>query len=49
MDLNVLRRITERGLKAAQKQKNSEMIDCWQHLLDELEIIMIAKFIELTS
>ena len=37
IDLNILRRIAERGLKAAQKQGNSEMIDLWQHMLDEIE------------
>ena len=34
---SVLRRIAERGLRAAQDEDNSQMIDCWQHLLDELE------------
>ena len=35
-DLAIIRRIAERGLSAAQRQGNSEMIDLWQHLLDEL-------------
>ena len=36
-NLDIIRRIAERGLKAAQRQENSVMVDCWQHLLDELE------------
>jgi hypothetical protein len=36
-DLNILRRIADRGLRAAQKQNNGEMIDLWQHTLDELQ------------
>ena len=37
MDLDVLRRIAERGLKRAQEDMDSEYIDIFQHLLDELE------------
>ena len=35
-DFQVLRRIAERGLKAAQFENSSQQIDCWQHMLDEL-------------
>ncbi len=34
--MDVLRRVAERGLKAAQGQTNSEMIDLWQHMSDEI-------------
>ena len=34
--MEILRRIAERGLRAAQKQMNNEMIDLWQHMLDEI-------------
>lgn len=37
MDLNVLRRITERGLARAQEKEDSENVDIFQHLLDEIE------------
>lgn len=39
MDKDVLRRIAERGLKRAQEQKDSEYVDIFQHLLDEIERI----------
>ena len=38
-DLTILRRIADRGQKAAQKAKLSEKVDLWQHLLDELSRI----------
>ena len=34
--LEILRRIGERGLKQAQED-NTSGIDCWQHLLDEIQ------------
>jgi hypothetical protein len=34
--LEVLRRIAERGLAEAQRTAPT-MIDCWQHMLDEIE------------
>jgi len=34
---SILRRIAERGLIVAQQEENSQMIDCWQHMLDEIE------------
>ena len=38
MDINVIRRIAERGLKMAQDRADSqEYIDIFQHILDELE------------
>ena len=37
MNSDILRRIAERGLASAQKDKNSEYVDIFQHLLDELE------------
>ena len=36
MDLDILRRIAERGLKLAQLKQDSRMIDMWQHMLDEI-------------
>ena len=39
MDLNVLRRIAERGLRRAQEQENSEYVDLFQHMLDEIEYL----------
>lgn len=38
-DLQILRRIAERGLRLAQKRRDSEMIDLWQHMLDEISRI----------
>jgi len=35
-DLDVLRRIAERGLKQAQRQQDG-YVDLFQHMLDELE------------
>lgn len=35
-DLDVLRRIAERGLKQAQRQQDN-YVDLFQHMLDELE------------
>ena len=37
MEVNVIRRIAERGLKRAQDQEDSEFVDIFQHILDELE------------
>lgn len=37
MDLDVLRRIAERGLARAQKDMDSEYVDIFQHMLDEIE------------
>lgn len=38
MDIDILRRIAERGLKMAQDRADSqEYIDIFQHILDELE------------
>ena len=37
MDLNVLRRIAERGLRLAQEKEDSENVDLFQHMLDEIE------------
>lgn len=34
---SILRRIAERGLIVAQQEENNQMIDCWQHMLDEIE------------
>lgn len=39
-DHDIIRRITERGLKRAQERKDSEFIDIFQHLKDELERIV---------
>lgn len=39
MDLNVLRRIAERGLRRAQEQENSEYVDLFQHMLDEIDYL----------
>lgn len=38
MDIDIIRRIAERGLKVAQDRADSqEYIDIFQHILDELE------------
>jgi len=37
MQLDIIRRIAERGLRAAQERKDSQFVDLFQHLLDELE------------
>jgi hypothetical protein len=34
--LEILRRIAERGLRLAQREAPS-MVDLWQHMLDEIE------------
>jgi hypothetical protein len=39
LDLNVLRRIAERGLRAAQDKQDSEYVDLFQHMLDEIEYL----------
>lgn len=35
-ELAVIRRIAERGLKRAQEREDSEFVDIFQHLLDEI-------------
>jgi len=42
--MDVIRRIAERGLMVAQQEENSQMIDCWQHILDEIERMEKATF-----
>ena len=37
MDTSVIRRIAERGLSRAQEKLDSENVDTYQHILDELE------------
>ena len=39
MDIEVIRRIAERGLKRAQELEDSEFVDIFQHLLDELNLL----------
>lgn len=39
---SILRRMAERGLIVAQQEENSQMIDCWQHMLDEVERLETA-------
>jgi len=39
LDLNVLRRIAERGLLRAQEDMDSEYVDLFQHMLDEIEYL----------
>ena len=39
MDLNVLRRIAERGLRTAQENMDSQYVDLFQHMLDEIEYL----------
>ena len=39
MDLNVLRRIAERGLHFAQEREDSHYVDLFQHMLDEIEYL----------
>jgi hypothetical protein len=41
-DLDILRRIAERGLKLAQDE-NPKFIDIFQHLLDEIKRVPIDK------
>jgi heme/copper-type cytochrome/quinol oxidase subunit 3 len=35
-ELIVLRRVAERGLKRAQEREDSEFVDIFQHMLDEI-------------
>ena len=35
--LHIIRRIAERGLKVAQRNKKGEFVDLFQHMLDEVE------------
>ena len=35
-DIQVIRRIAERGLKRAQEREDSEFVDIFQHILDEI-------------
>lgn len=37
--LQVLRRIADRGQKHALGQKDSSGVDCWQHLMNELQVL----------
>ena len=37
MDTNNIRRIAERGLSRSQEKLDSENVDTYQHILDELE------------
>ena len=46
MDVNVLQRIAERGLRRAQEDMDSEYVDIFQHMLDELERVELAKELE---
>ena len=41
-DLDILRRIAERGLKQAQRQQDG-YVDLFQHMLDELERFVKAQ------
>jgi uncharacterized membrane protein YqiK len=36
-DIHVIRRIAERGLQRAQEDLDSEYVDIFQHILDEIE------------
>ena len=40
--LDIVRRVTERGLRRAQERGDSEFIDIFQHLMDELERVDIS-------
>ena len=35
-DINIIRRVAERGLKRAQEKEDSEFVDIFQHILDEI-------------
>ena len=37
MDYDILRRIAERGLAMAVKEKHSRFVDMFQHMLDEIQ------------
>ncbi len=37
MNCDIIRRIAERGLARAQEKLDSENVDTYQHILDELE------------
>jgi len=37
MSIQVIRRIAERGLRRAQIREDSEYVDLFQHMLDEIE------------
>lgn len=43
MDIDILRRIAERGLARAQEQQDSEYCDIFQHLLDEIEFLELYE------
>lgn len=43
MDKDILRRIAERGLRRAQEKSDSEYVDIFQHMLDELHQIEIYQ------
>ncbi len=42
-DLDIIRRIGERGLRLAKNELDNRFIDIFQHLLDELERINKVK------
>lgn len=39
-DIIILRRVADRGLARAQEREDSEFIDIFQHLLDEIKWIV---------
>ena len=43
MNIDIVRRIAERGLKHAQREKDSIYCDLFQHMLDELKLIEHSK------
>ena len=36
-EYDIIRRIADRGLRTSQRQQNGEMMDLWQHMLDEIK------------
>lgn len=38
-NLDIVKRIADRGLAYSQNEEDSTQVDLWQHLLDELERI----------
>lgn len=43
MNIDIVRRIAERGLKHAQREEDSIYCDIFQHMLDEIEHIEHSK------
>ena len=41
--MDIIRRIIDRGMKRAQEREDSEFIDIFQHLKDELERVPKEK------